>query len=154
MALVKEKVPDADHLMRFVPRGQQVRHPSDNSFMGIVGTAFSLRPEDKGALSLTWVEHYGDKSPATYSVAASKFRESLQSKRLGAQAYFAIGRAGATRQTAATHGKQIRIVHAPDGPNTGHVELRRFTDEDRTLLDALALEVFTEHVAVTDLTIL
>lgn len=153
MALDRDKIPDSDHLLRFVPRGQQVRDADDNSFKGIVGTAFSLRPEDKGALSLTWVEHYGSKSIATYSVAASKFRETLQSKKLPAQAYFAIGQAGAVRKTAAKYGKQIRLVHAPDGPNTGHVELRRFTDEDRRLLDALALEVFTEHVAVLELTL-
>lgn len=137
--------------MRFVPRGQQVRDPDDNSFKGIVGTAFSIRPCDNGGLSLTWVEHYGLKSIATYSIAASKFRDSLRSQKLGSQAYFAIGQAGATRSTAARCGKQIRLVHAPDGPNTGHVELRRFTDEDRGLLDALALDVFTEHVAAADL---
>lgn len=140
--------------MRHVPYGQQVRDPDDDSFKGIVATAFSIRPSDEGGLSLTWVEHYGPKSLPTYSNAASKFRESLISKKLGTKAYFAIGEAGATRKTAATYGKQIRLVHAPDGPNTGHVELRRFTDEDRRLLDALALDVFSEHVAVADLTLL
>jgi hypothetical protein len=154
LTLAKVKVPDSDHLMRYVPRGQQVRDPDDNSFKGIVGKAFALRPEDKGALSLTWVEHYGAKSCATYSIAASKFRDSFRSKKLGAQGYFAIGQAEATRQTAAKHGKQIRLVHSPDGPNTGHVDLLRFTDDDRTLLDALALDVFTEHVAVATLTLL
>jgi hypothetical protein len=151
--LAKEKVPDSDHLMRFVPRGQQVRDPEDNSFKGIIGTAFSVRPSDKGGLSLTWVEHFGPKSMTTYGVAASKFRDSLPSGKLGNQGYFAIGLAGATRKTASIYGKQIRIVHAPDGSNTGHVELRRFVDEDRRLLDAFALEVFVEHVAVTDLTL-
>lgn len=141
--------------MRFVPRGQQIRDPEDEScFKGILGAAFSVRPDDKGGLSLTWVEHYGAKCAATYSVAASKFRDSLKSKKLGAKAYLAIGNAGSTRGTAANYGKQIRLVHAPDGPNTGHVELRRFSDEDRALLDALALEVFTEHVAVAGLTLI
>mgnify|MGYP003386787468 CR=1 len=137
--------------MRFVPRGQQVRDPDDDTFKGIVGTAFSIRPVDKGGLSLTWIEHYGPKSIATCSVAASKFRDSLSSKKLGGQAYFAIGQAGTIKEVAANYGKQIRLVHAPDGPNTGHVELRRFTDEDRGLMDALALDVFTEHIAVADL---
>lgn len=140
--------------MRYVPFGQQVRDPDDNSFRGIVGTAFSVRPSDKGGLSLTWVEHYGEKSLATYSIAASHFRESLEKRKLAPQAYFAIGQAGLTRKTAATHGKHIRIVHAPDGPNSGHVELLRFTDEDRCLLDALALDVFAEHVAVAELNLL
>ena len=139
--------------MRFVPYGQQVRDPDDNSFKGIVGTAFLVRPSDKGGLSLTWVEHYGTKSSATYSIAASHFRDSLEKKKLPAQTYFAIGQAGDIRKVAATYSKRIRIIHAPDGSNTGHVELRRFTDEDRRLLDALALEVFTEHIALTQLTL-
>jgi hypothetical protein len=154
LTLVKVKVPDGDHLMRYVPYGQQIRDPDDESFKGIVGTAFSVRPSDKGGLSVTWIEHYGPKSLATYSKAASKFRDSQGSKKLGAKAYFAIGEAGAARKMSATYGKKIRLVHAPDGPNTGHVELRRFTDEDRRLLDALALDVFAEHVAVTNLTLL
>lgn len=140
--------------MRHVPYGQQVRDPDDDSFKGIVGSAFSIRPSDEGGLSLTWVEHYGPKSLPTYSDAASKFRDSLKSKKLGAKAYFAIGQAGHTRETAAIYGKSVRLVHAPDGPNTGHVELRRFTDKDRRLLDALAIDVFTEHVAVRELALL
>ena len=91
-ALASDRVPDSDHMMRYVPRGQQVRDPDDEScFKGILGTAFSMRPDDKGGLSLTWVEHYGAKCAATYSTAASKFRDSLKSKKLGAKAYFAIG---------------------------------------------------------------
>jgi hypothetical protein len=151
--LAKEKVPDGHHLMRHVPYQQQVRDADDDSFIGIVGSAFSIRPVDQGGLSLTWVEHYGLKSLATYNCAASKFRDSLPSKKLGAKSYFAIGQAGATRETAAAYGKKVRLVQAPDGPNTGHVELRQFTDEDRRLLDALALDVFGEHVAVSDLSL-
>ena len=137
--------------MRFVPYGQQVRDPDDDSFKGILGIAFSVRSSDNGGLSLTWVEHYGPKLQTTYSLAASKFRDSLESKKLPTKSYFAIGQAGTARSTAKTYKKQIRLVHAPDGPNTGHVEVRRFTDEDRSLLDALALEVFAEHVAVASL---
>lgn len=149
--MAKDRIPDSDHLMRFVPYGQQVRDPDDGRFKGITGAAFTLRPSDKGGLSLTWVEHYGAKELATYSIAASKFRDTRQSKKLGAKAYFAIGNAGKSREISVNYGKQVRLVHTPEGPNTGHVELRRFTDEDRALLDALTLEVFTEHVAVMDL---
>lgn len=140
--------------MRFVPYKQQLRDPDTDQFKGIVNTAFSIRPSDKGGLSLTWVEHYGTKSVDTYGIAASAFRDSLVSKILPTKAYFAIGGVGPTRATAANYGKHIRLVHAPDGPNTGHVEVRRFTDEDRRLLDALALDVYTEHVAVKDLALI
>lgn len=148
-----EKISDAAHLMRFVPYKQQVRDAETDAFKGIVNTAFSIRPEDKGGLSLTWVEHYGPKSIATYEVAATAFRESLPSKKLGAKSYFAIGNVGETRQVCKDHGKQVRLVPAPDGPNTGHIELHRFSDEDRSLLDALAIDVFCEHVAVASLTL-
>lgn len=100
---------------------------------------------------MTWVEHYGAKCPDTIAAAAIAFRGTLLKKKLPTKAYFAIGAAGDTRSKCAEHGKKIRLVHAPDGTNTGHVEIRRFTDDDRRLLDALALEVFAEHVAVSDI---
>ncbi|GFZ89578.1 hypothetical protein GCM10019071_19420 [Sphingobium fuliginis] len=137
--------------MRLAPYSKQLRDAETNEFLGILDIAFQIRPEDKGGLSCTWVEHYGEKSHATLSVAARAYRDSLPSKKIGNTAYFAMGTAGQVRSKSAEYGKQIRIVHAPDGPNTGHVELHQFSDEDRRLLDALAREVFTEHIAVTEL---
>lgn len=137
--------------MRFVPYKQQVRDPETDEFLGIANTAFSIRESDQGGLSLTWVEHYGPKCQATYKVAATAFAGSLQSKKLPQKAYFAVGNAGATRSVAREYGKKIRLVHAPDGPNTGHVEVHRFSDEDRRLLDALAIHVYQEHVSVLSL---
>lgn len=137
--------------MRFVPYKQQVRHPETDAFLGIAGTAFAVRPTDDGGLSTTWVEFYGEHSPATIAVAANAFRGTLDSKKLPGKAYFAIGQAGATRKVASDRGKQIRLVHAPDGTNVGHVEIHRFSDDDRALLDALAIEVYDDHVAVSSI---
>ncbi|WP_282949448.1 MULTISPECIES: hypothetical protein [unclassified Sphingopyxis] len=145
------KVPDSDHLMRYVPYGQQLRAPETDAFLGILGIAFSVRPSDQGGLSVTWIEHYGEKDVATVTVAAAAFRDSLEKKKLAPKAYFAVGNAGLTRRLAAEHGKKIRLISAPDGSNTGHVEIHRFSDDDRTLLDALALDVYTEHIAVASL---
>lgn len=139
--------------MRFVPYKQQVRDPDSDAFLGVLNIAFRLRESDQGGMSLTWVEHYGEKSTVTYGVAAAHFRDSLSSKKLPTKGAFAVGQAGASRETAKAHGKQIRLVHAPHGTNTGHVEMRRFTDDDLLLLDALALDVFTEHVLVAGLNI-
>lgn len=137
--------------MRFAPMGRQLRDPETNEFKGILGIAFHVWPKDRGGLSTTWVEHYGLKCHATYGLAASKFRDSLKSRKLPIQGYFAIGQAGQAKEVSMGLGKKIRLVHAPDGPNTGHVELRSFSDEDQELLDILADEVFTEHVAVASL---
>lgn len=139
--------------MRFVPYKQQQRDPDTDEFMGILGAAFSVRESDQGGLSLTWIEHYGPHEQSTVEIAASAFRDTLRDKKLGGKAYFAVGLAGLTREAAAQYGKQIRIVHAPDGPNTGHVELHRFSDEDRRLLDALSLEVYVDHLPVAGMTL-
>lgn len=149
--MLNDRVPDDAHLMRFVPYAQQIRDPDSNEFLGIASTAFALRDSDKGGLSVTWIEHYGRKCLASVGIAASAFRDSLRSKKLGAQSYFVVGTAAETRVKAAEHGKQIRIVHAPDGPNTGHVEIRKFTDEDSSLLEAFAVEVYAEHIPVKDI---
>ena len=149
--MAKIAIPDSNHLMRFVPYTQQVRDPETDEFKGIANEAFRIRAHDRGGLSLTLVEHYGSKSVQTYTIAATRFRDSLPSKKVGPKSYFAVGQAGKTRATAKAHGKVVRLVHAPDGSNTGHVELHRFTDEDRMLLDALVIDVFREHVAVADL---
>lgn len=139
--------------MRYVPYGQQLREPETDAFLGILGIAFSVRSSDAGGLSVTWIEHYGEKSVSTIAVAAGAFRDSLDSKKIGTKAYFAVGNVGATKSVASEYKKNVRLVSAPDGPNTGHVEIHRFTDEDRALLDALALDVYTEHVAVAALNI-
>ena len=149
--LASRNVPDSDHLMRFVPYKEQLRDPDNDSFKGIVETAFSIRQNDDGGLSLTWVEHYGPKNQQTYQVAAARFRDSLVSRKLGGKSCFAIGQAGETRKTCSEFGKRIRLVHAPNEPNAGHVELRRFSDDDRRLLDALAIDVFREHVLTASL---
>jgi hypothetical protein len=77
----------------------------------------------------------------------------LNQKKLGAQGCFAVGNAGQTKAACLARDKKIRLVHAPDGPNTGHVEIRQFSDEDQQLLEILADEVFTEHVFVASLTL-
>jgi hypothetical protein len=139
--------------MRFVPYGQQLRDPDTDEFKGILGAAFAIRPADEGHISLTWVEFYGEKSLVTYSLAASHFRDSRESKKLQTKAAFAVGSVAETKAMALTFGKTIRVVHAPVENNGGHAELRRFSDEDRALLDALARDVFREHVMVTALTL-
>ena len=136
--------------MRYVPYGQQIRDAESESFLGISGKAFVIRASDDGGLSVTWIEHYGEKTSKTIGIAADRFRDSLEKKKLAPKACFAIGIAGQTKAIASQYGKKVRLVHSPDGLNTGHVEVRRFSDEDRALLEAL-VDVFDEHVMISNL---
>lgn len=144
-------IPETDHLMRLVPYGQQIRNPETDEFLGLQPQAFKIRETDDGGLSVTWVEHYGEKCQQTYETAAVAFRGNLEKPHIPKKAYFAVGQAGKIKAKSLGYNKKIRIVHDPDGSNTGHALIRRFSDEDRRLLDALATEVFMEHVAVIDL---
>jgi hypothetical protein len=145
------EVPDSDHLMRYVPRGRQLRDPETDAFLGILGSAFNIRDEDRGGLSVTWIEHYGPKSEDTIRLAGTCYRDSLPSGKLNRSACFSIGNAGAIREAGMARRNRLRLIPAPDGPNTGHVEIHRFSDEDKELLDTLAMDVFVEHVPVAQL---
>jgi hypothetical protein len=145
------KIPDLDHVMRFVPKQLQIRDSETDEFLGIVADAFRLRAEDDGGLSVTWIEHYGPKSNETYVIAANGFRESRRTKTISKSAYFVVGNIGNAKSVALRYGKKIRVLHDPVEGNSGHAEMRRFTNEDLQLLEALNMEVFVEHVAVSTL---
>jgi hypothetical protein len=145
------EVPDPDHLMRYVPRSRQLRDRETDAFRGVLGSAFNIRDEDKGGLSVTWIEHYGLKSEDTIRLAGTCYRDSLPSRKLNRSACFSIGNADAIREAGMARGKRLRLIPAPDGPNSGHVEIHRFNDQDKELLDALAMDVFVEHVPVAQL---
>ena len=79
------------------------------------------------------------------------YRESLTSKKLGPQGLFALAPVGAVIAKADEYRKSVRVVHAPVPGNEGHAEVRHFTDEDISLLDSLARDVFVEVHFVRDL---
>lgn len=137
--------------MRWVRYQQQIRDAETGEFIGVLGVAFHLRSDDDGGLSTTWVEHYGLKGFSTYKIAGTRFRDSLESKKLGPKSYFAVGNVGKTKATCSVRSKKIRIVHDPYSTNSGHVQIRQFSDDDIALLEALAEDVFTEHVSVATL---
>lgn len=149
--VARKPIPTGDHVMRFVPKNKQQRDPDTDAFQGLTAAGFALRASDKGGLSVTWTEFFGDSSPANIRAGAMAYRNSLESKRLGGQGLFAVGRAQVILSTASDYRKRVRIVHAPVAGNDGHAEIRHFTDDDIELLDCLAREVFNEVHFVRDL---
>ncbi len=140
----RKPIPDDHHVARFVPKNKQKRHPDTDEFQGLSGAAFALRADDKGGLSVTWVEFFGGLDAATVKNAAIAYRESLPSKNIAASAAFAIASGNAIKSSALRYKKRVRIVHDPVIGNDGHAEIRHFTDEDHELLDVLASDVFLD----------
>lgn len=148
---VIQKIPEEDHLMRLVPRTRQIRDPDDDSFIGISYSAFRLRDVDEGCLSTTWVEFYGPKTIASISKAGKCVRLSQKSEKIPASAYFAIGQVESLKVASLQYGRRVRVVHAPETCNPGHVEIRQLDDENLELLEVLASQVFCELVPVSSL---
>ncbi|HMI18791.1 MAG TPA: hypothetical protein VK533_04535 [Sphingomonas sp.] len=147
----KKAIPLADTITRFVPKNKQRRHPITDQFQGISAAGFALRADDKGGLSVTWIEHYGAARPDNLREAAIAFRESQPSKKIGAEGAFACAKVSAVKAKSAAFKKKIRVVVAPVIGNPGHAEVRHFTDDDIELLEALASDVFLDVVRVAAL---
>jgi hypothetical protein len=144
-------LPNSDHVMRFVPKGRQHRDPDTDEFIGLIPQAMQLRENDKGGLSVTWVEHFGAYGLAAKREAAIAYRETLRTRHIGREAVFASAQVQAIVDAGLRYSKGLVIVHDPVPGNPGHAEIRRFTDDDLTLLDLLATEIFTEIDKVADL---
>lgn len=148
---VRRQLPSEDHVLRYVPKSRQHRDPDTDEFLGITSAAMQLREDDQGGLSVTWVEHYGNYDLAGLRKAATAFKNSQPSKKLGAQAVFAAAQVEAISVACLSFGKRIRVVHDPVPDNPGHAEIRHFSDEDSILLEFLASDVFSQVVLVSEL---
>jgi glucokinase len=108
-----------------------------------------LGVKDKGGMSVTWIEHFGAFGMAAKRQGAIAFRESQQSRKLGATAVFATAQVQKILDAGTGFSKQLRVVYDPVPGNSGHAEIRHFEDDDLQLLDLLASDVFSDidHVA-------
>ena len=108
-----------------------------------------LTEEDAGGLSVTWIEHFGPFGLEAKRAAATAYRESLTSRHLGGKGVFATAKVDTVLSVGRSFDKQLRVVHDPVTGNSGHAEVRHFSDE-LGLLDMLAT-VFDDIDTVTSL---
>lgn len=107
-----------------------------------------MRAEDKGGLSVTWVEHFGDFGQSARAMAAAAHRETLREKKLPPNAIFAWAAVVEIKRAGDEYRKGVRVVHDPVDGNPGHSEIRHFSDEDLDLLDYMSSEVFVDYEVV------
>jgi hypothetical protein len=137
-------LPDDHHVSRFVPYRRQHRDFETDQILGAFTTAFELRKEDKGGLSVTWVEHFGPLSGETCAAAANAYRKSTRDKKLSGNALFAIGQVGRIKQATKRSGAPARVVHEPTKHNRAHAAIRRIDKNEVEVLDAMAQQAFAE----------
>lgn len=149
--VARKALSSEDHVMRFVAYKAQYRDPETDEFLGISPMSMELGPEDEGGMSVTWVEHFGPYGANAKALAATAHRMSLTSRKLGAKSVFATGQVGRIVEVGNSYGKRLRIVYDPVPGNSGHSEVRHFTDDDLSLLDDLSRTAFVEIDHVKDM---
>lgn len=149
--VARKAVPDSDHVARFVPKNKQTRHPETDEFISVGPAAFALRTDDKGGMSVNWVEYFGPLNLQSMKQVMDAHIASLESGKLPVSGVYAIALVSKIRQQAQEHNKVVRVVHAPVPGNDAHAEIRHFTDEDIELLDSLASDVFLGTYHIVDL---
>ncbi len=126
-------VPQEHELLRYVP-WNKLRKDEDDNVLGVLGTAFKLRPNEE-YLSGTWVGFFSGTRDQQICAAVTAFRNSNMS--VSTKSGFAIGTARVIAETCARRSKKIRIIHEPEVDNRAHAALRGWPDDD-DLLDLIA----------------
>lgn len=137
-------LPDEHHVARFVPYRKQHRDFETDKLLGALTTAFELRERDKGALSVTWIEHFGPFSNTTCAAAAQIIGKCMGRGKISANAVFAIGLVQNIKEMTKQTGKPARVLHQATKCNPAHAAVRRIDRNEIEILDALAQQAFGE----------
>ena len=145
--MASDYLPPDHHVLRYVPYGKTVRDPDDDRIIGILGTAFRLRPVEP-YLSATWIEHAGS-GAFDLTAAVRKIRASdVDVRPLSA---FAYGQVAAIDAALKNGKKSIRFIHEPEPDNDSHAAVRGWPTDDPDTLDRIALQEWSRFVRNVDI---
>lgn len=133
-------LPDADHVMRCVPRKLQ-ELDEDGNTIGFYPRAFSHRGDEE-YLSVNWLEYFG----ATHAANAAACRTAIEAVFAGHKNLFGVAQVGRVTAIARCNAKPVRVVYFPTSPsNPSHSAL--FTDHATpdTGREDLAREFYKER---------
>jgi len=74
-----------------------------------------------------------------------------KARKIGSQSAFAIGQVGTVKEVSLARGFKVRVIYEPEDNNASHAGIRRLPPNDMSLMDALAVEAFTEMVMDADI---
>ncbi len=141
-AAMSKPIPDADHIVRYVPWNLLVKDDDDEAIIGVFPQAFNLRASEE-YLSVTWVEHFSAQTICDRLTEAIKaFRKTMNT---GAKSRFLMGNVGVVHRVCRHQNARVRILHEPD-ENPGHVAIRQYPKDDFALMSQLATYAFGSHI--------
>jgi len=140
-------LPDGATVARYVGYSK-LRRDADDNPVGVLHTAFELRPNEE-YLSAAHLDHFdGVRSEKLSALKAAYDPHPLQLKPNGA---FALGEVAAIKTACASFARPVRIVNAPSAKLDCYVQVRQFKSDLIDLLNLLADEAWCDFVVVKDI---
>ncbi|MFK5978692.1 MAG: hypothetical protein QM488_07380 [Rhizobiaceae bacterium] len=141
-----ERIPIEHNVVRYISFSK-LRKDENDVVVGILGTAFQLREQEK-YLSTTYLEHFS--APKTQQVISAVHAIRASDLKVGGKAGFAIGMVSDIQGTCLSRNHKIRIISEPENDNKAHVAIRQFPTDDSELLELLSADAWSELVLNKD----
>jgi hypothetical protein len=140
-------LPNNDRIARYVGYSKLRRDKDDNA-IGVLHTAFELRPGD-AYLSAAHLDHFaGADLQKLSSMKIAYDPHPLEIRQNGA---FTVGQVGAIKESCEGFSRPVRIVNAPSKTLSCYVQVRQFKSDLLELLDALASDSWREFTLVKNI---
>lgn len=142
------------HVIRHVPYGRTLRNDKDE-VVGLLESAFRLRPQDNGCLSTNWVEYFDKNSHEENieaTVLAFKRYKSDSGYPVGNNSVFSVGNV-ANVEDAGKQASNPKIRLVNDGKQKGnesHASIMGINEGNTEFMQLLAEEVFSDIRKSTD----
>ncbi|MBP6379945.1 MAG: hypothetical protein KA312_05965 [Sphingorhabdus sp.] len=140
-------LPDADHIVRYVP-WTKVEKDADDNVLGVLAVAYQRR-EGEEALSVNWLERVGVVDELTALRETLSFMQSTLN--VGKKGRLAISNVADFKGICAKREQRVRIIHAPVDGNEPHSEVRQIPREDLQLLEEIASAAVKYHLSCGEL---
>lgn len=138
---------EADHVSRYAPYKKLI-HDDHGTPIALSPLAFEMREIDKGKLSVNWLEYFKKTHQENIESAVKDFRNTRM-RALSNSCAFGIGNVGELKRVCADHNaNKVRVFHngKKGRKNESHATIIRLPENDDTIMQQLAAEVFKNFV--------
>ena len=153
--ITKKIIPNTHHVVRYVPRSRQSRDPETDKIIGngLLWTSLQQRENEK-YLSVNWLEYEiisneDEDKEISYEQCLERVRSDLSqvmTKGVAPQSLLTIANVGEIKKACKSAGNTVRITHEPSIKNKSHAGIRKLPNEEDSLLETLANEIFIDSV--------
>lgn len=131
----QSKIDDDHHVLRWIRARYLYRRNGDKKILGCTHDAFKYTTQDKGSLSVQWLEHFAGSKKDQTDQSVTAFCANFKGK-VEESAYSTLN-VGDIKETCESHGAKIRIVREATKNNPAHSGIRQLPQNKEELFDDL-----------------